>query len=295
VIKAVIDLGTNTFNLCIARISLNDIEILHSEKEGVALGLKGINNQNIHHEAIERAIKTLGHFKKVCKDFGVESIRAIGTSAIRDASNRLDLIDEVSQKLNILIEVISGEKEAQLIHKGVAWTFPFREKAVIMDIGGGSTEFILADQSGILNLCSLDIGLSRLIQSRQFKDPLSIEDVEYVKNWFSSKANESLKNFKASILIGASGSFETFYEMIFYKTFPKNHQAIQIEIEQVKIVCNVLIRSTQHEREVHPFIIPIRRKMAPFAAIKTLWIIDILNVEKVFVSPCALKEGVLLE
>jgi exopolyphosphatase / guanosine-5'-triphosphate,3'-diphosphate pyrophosphatase len=293
-IRAVIDLGTNTFNLCIAKVSSNHIEILHSEKEGVALGLKGINDQTIHKEAISRATTTLRHFKDVCERFNVETIQAIGTSAIRDALNREELIDKIQREIGIKIDVISGTKEAELIHKGVSWTFSFENKAVIMDIGGGSTEFILADQSGILDLCSLDIGLSRLIQSRNFQDPLSLDDIKYVHNWFSSKADVALHNFKATILIGASGSFETFYEMMYSKTFPTNHQAIELDVEQVKDICNLLIGSTQQERETHPFIIPIRRKMAPFAAIKTLWIIDYLGITTVFVSPCALKEGALL-
>ncbi len=294
-IKAVIDLGTNTFNLSIADVADKVIRIIHAEKEGVALGMGGINDQVIHEDAMKRALSTLKHYAKVCTDFEVDVITALGTSAVRDATNKDEFVARVYSESNITVTIISGEEEARLIYQGVAWTHDFLEEGVIMDIGGGSTEFILANSSGIQKLISLDIGLSRLIQLRNFNDPLSNEDIEFVNDWLKNITGNALYDFASSVLIGASGSFETFYEIMNAKPFPKSYSAFELAIEDVKKTCLDLISSTQLERDEHPFIIPIRKKMAPFAALKTLFILDLLRVEKVFVSPCALKEGVLLD
>ena len=185
-IKAVIDLGTNTFNLSIADVTDNAIRIIHTEKEGVALGMGGINDQLIHEDAMQRALSTLKHYAKVCTDFDVEVITAIGTSAVRDATNKDEFVARVYSESNITVTIISGEEEARLIYQGVAWTHQFQEEGVIMDIGGGSTEFILANRNGIQKLISLDIGLSRLIQLRNFNDPLSNEDIEFVNDWLKN-------------------------------------------------------------------------------------------------------------
>jgi exopolyphosphatase/guanosine-5'-triphosphate,3'-diphosphate pyrophosphatase len=293
--KAVIDLGTNTFNLCIADVIDKEIIFVHSEKEGVALGMGGINDKIIHEDAMQRALFTLQHYAKVCKDYGVSTINAIGTSAVRDAINKHEFVARVYAESKINVCIISGEEEARFIHQGVAWTHDFNEEGVIMDIGGGSTEFILANNMGIQKLISLDIGLSRLIQLKKFNDPLTLVDIDFINSWFKVKTANLLSKFQTKVLIGASGSFETFYEIMNSKPFPRSYNAFELNINEVKKTCELLISSAQFERDLHPFIIPIRKKMAPFAALKTLFIIDLLGIEKIYVSPCALKEGVLLE
>ena len=174
-IKAVIDLGTNTFNILIARIEDNFFEILWSGKEGVSLGMGGINEKIIAPDAFQRGLETMERFKQFCDDWKVVQINAIGTSALRDAVNSLDFIEKVKKLTGIEIKIISGEIEAELIYKGVNLTYKFKEPAMIMDIGGGSTEFIFADENGIFDLISLNIGVSRMYQEFQTSDPLTKE------------------------------------------------------------------------------------------------------------------------
>ena len=133
--KALIDLGTNTFNLMIADIDAAGlIHVIHSEKEGVALGMGGIHENRLTDDAIERAVACLLRYKKQCELHGVSVIRAIGTSAIRDAHNRSELIERVARETGIHIEVISGLEEAQLIYRGVHQTMSVGDSALIMDI-----------------------------------------------------------------------------------------------------------------------------------------------------------------
>lgn len=290
---AVIDLGTNTFNLLIAEIHDTKFEVVHSEKEGVALGMGGINKNIIAPEAWLRAINTLIHFKEVCNSFGAKQIRAIGTSAIRSAENSADFVQEVAAKTGITIEIISGLQEAKMIFDGVLWSYDFSPPAVIMDIGGGSTEFVWADKDGITEALSLDIGVSRMYQSLQLNDPLTSEDVAKIEHWLEDTSKGLLNGKTANLLIGASGTFETFYELHHQKHFPNTIEAIPIAKNELDIIIYEIMLSTLADREKNDFIIPIRKKMSPIAATKTRWVMNKLGVKEVLISPCSLKEGAL--
>jgi exopolyphosphatase/guanosine-5'-triphosphate,3'-diphosphate pyrophosphatase len=291
--KALIDLGTNTFNLIIAEVSGNEIQHIFSTKEGVALGMGGINEKRISEDASERAIACLIRFKAKCEDFQVEKIAAIGTSAIRDARNQLEFIHAVKAKTGIEIQVVSGEEEARLIYQGIRQTYPFNEPAMIMDIGGGSTEFILANSEGIIDLISLNTGVSRIFQLYSFEDPLSKNDISRIESFLDENSQSFFDQKECSILVGASGSFETFYELAFQKPFPSKTEPFEIPIDSFNQEIEKIIQSRQDERDQNEFIIPIRKKMAPIAAVKTRWVMNKLGVERVFVSPMSLKEGAL--
>lgn len=292
--KALIDLGTNTFNLIIAEVSGNEIQHIFSIKEGVALGMGGINENRISDDAAERAIACLNRFKAKCEEFQVDKITAIGTSAIRDAKNQFEFIQVIKAKTGIEIQVVSGEEEARLIYQGIRQTYPFHEPAMIMDIGGGSTEFILANSEGIIDLISLNIGVSRIFQLFSFKDPLTKNDISRIESFLEENSQSFFDQKKCPILVGASGSFETFYELAFQKPFPSKTEPFEIPIDSFNQEIEKIIESTQAERDQNEFIITIRKKMAPIAAVKTRWVMNKLGVARVFVSPMSLKEGALL-
>jgi exopolyphosphatase/guanosine-5'-triphosphate,3'-diphosphate pyrophosphatase len=289
--RAVIDLGTNTFNLLIADTQTR--QVLFQTKEGVALGMGGINEKRLSPAAIQRAFEALQKFKDKCDALEVNAIRAIGTSAMRDATNANELIEKVATELKISIEVISGLQEAELIYKGVALSHTFDEPALIMDIGGGSTEFIVADLKGPILAHSFDIGVSRLFQLFDYQDPLSIQDIERVENYLNQHCAHFFKQQLPKVLIGASGSFETFYELMAQAVFDPQGAAVQVEASEFKFMLDHIIASTQAERNANPHIIEIRKRMAPLAAIKTRWVLKIAQIEHIYISPYSLKEGAL--
>lgn len=292
---AIIDLGTNTFNLLIADVYATSFDVIHGEKEGVALGMGGITQGIIVDEAFERGVKAVHKFKQVCNAYEVDEIRAFGTSALRDARNTPVFMQQIYSKTGIEIQLISGEDEAELIYKGVKWSYDFREPAIIMDIGGGSTEFIVANADGIESKISLNIGVSRIIQELTLSDPLTEMDMQAIENWLDARSQSFFDNKQIDILIGASGSFETFHEMIHDAAFPVGIQSQEIDLSALDSILDWIIASNQQARDEHPFIIPIRRKMAPIAAVKTRWVMKQLQTKRVFVSPCSLKEGGLYE
>lgn len=292
---AVIDLGTNTFNLLIADVMGSIFTIIHSEKEGVALGMGGINENIISPDAFERGLITLRHFNFVCIHYQVDIINAFGTSALRGAVNSLQFINQINDELGISVNIISGEKEADLIYKGVLWSYNFEQPGVIMDIGGGSTEFIFANKDGISDLISLNIGVSRMYQELKLGDPLTKENVITINNWLDEKANGFFDGKQQDLLIGASGSFETFYELIYNQPFPDKLKCSEVSMTKLNEMIDWIINSTQEDRDKNEFIIPIRKKMAPIAAVKTKWVIEKLGITRTIISRCSLKEGALRE
>lgn len=293
--KAIIDLGTNTFNLLIATVTSSGFSIIEADRIAVAIGQGGINKGIITEEAIERALNALVQFKAVCDKLQADSVRAIGTSAIRDAKNKREFCERVFERTNINIEVIDGEKEADLIYKGVKWSYDFMDPAVIMDIGGGSTEFIFANKSGVLDQISLNIGVARIADLQEFSDPLTPEEVDVIENWLEQQAGAYFENKTCAKLIGASGSFETFYELLHQLDFPAEIVTFDLPINELKQLLSHLIFSTENDRKNNRWIATIRKKMVPIAAVKVNWIIKKLNIKEVSVSSCSLKEGALMD
>jgi exopolyphosphatase/guanosine-5'-triphosphate,3'-diphosphate pyrophosphatase len=290
----VIDMGTNTFSLLIADVYPDRFETIYTDKIGVSIGMGGINKGFIAMPAFRRGLKAMMKFKETCDAKDVAEIRAIATSAIREAINAANFTKEIFFKTNINTKIISGSEEADYIYKGVLWSHNFPERAVIMDIGGGSTEFIFATEAGIEEKISLNIGISRIYQELKMHDPLTEKDVQRIEAWLDDRSNGFFKTKQCDVLVGASGTFETFHEMIRKEPFSSNAEAVEISVQDIMSVLDWSIKSSKLERKQHPFIIPIRRKMAPIAAVKTRWILNQLLVKKVFVSPYSIKEGVLI-
>jgi len=293
--KAVIDMGTNTFNLLIADVDDCSFNSIHSTKEPVLLGMGGINDNRIADDAISRALLALKKFTKTCDAFKIDrkNIRAIGTSALRGAENSSEFKAKVKEVFDIDVSIISGDEEANFIYQGVKWSHNFENPAVIMDIGGGSSEFIHANATGITNLLSLDIGVSRIYQQFDFPETYSGELQNAIFSYFEGCGSSGMSNFESGTLIGASGSFETFYEMIFENEWQVKQEVTELPIKELIRILDWSIHSTQAERNENVWITQIRKTMLPIAALQALWALKRTKASRVILSPYSLKEGVL--
>jgi exopolyphosphatase/guanosine-5'-triphosphate,3'-diphosphate pyrophosphatase len=289
---AIIDLGTNTFNLLVVEIGLHKYETIYSTKVGVGLGFGGINENKITDKAFQRALETLRVFKAKCKELGVETIQAFGTSAIRNATNQHEILRSFKAEINLTVKVVSGEEEAALIYKGVRLGYDFTQRSVIMDIGGGSTELIVADSKGLIKAQSFEMGVSRIYQLREFADPLSTEDISYIEHYLDEQVGDFFADQKIKVLVGASGSFETCFELAYDQEYPED-RFVDVTYDHMMDSIQHIIESTLEERNNNPRIIPIRRIMAPIAAVKIQWIIQKLGIKRIIISPYAMKEGIL--
>lgn len=291
--KAIIDLGTNTFNLLVADVHENGISIIHSERFPVMLGMGGINDGRIAEDAMIRAKMTLRTYVETGKRLHVESQHGFGTSALRDAANKNELLDFALSELNLPISVISGEEEAELIHAGVSWIHTFENPGIIMDIGGGSTEFISASQDAVLQVASLNIGVSRIFQLLDRPVDFSESDMHGVKSFLNLFTSELQELKGPNELIGASGTFETFYEMIFEKEYVLSNKTEVLPMSELMDVLHWSIKSTYEQRLNNKWVTEMRKSMLPIAAAKVLWVIETLGIERVILSPYSLKEGAL--
>lgn len=161
---AAIDVGTNSFHLVVADVDdEGHFEVLTREREPVRLGSGGEDMKELEPEAIERGIAALGRMQRIAVHAGAQSITAVATSAVREADNRNEFTERARIEAGVDIEVVSGFEEARLIHLGVLAAVPLLDKRhLLIDIGGGSTEFIIGDGSEPLLLRSLKLGSIRL-------------------------------------------------------------------------------------------------------------------------------------
>ena len=158
-ILAAIDLGSNSFRLQIARVEGDQLYMLDELRESVRLAAGLTPDKYLDTEAQQRALAALGLFAERLRDLPREAVRAVGTNSLRVAKNAADFIPQAEHVLGFPIEVIAGHEEARLIYLGVAHGLPQSEgNRLVVDIGGGSTEFIIGDGLMPLRLESLYMG-----------------------------------------------------------------------------------------------------------------------------------------
>lgn len=298
---AVIDCGTNTFHLMIAQLEANgDHEILLAEKRLVKIGMGGINDGFITNEAEERALQTIKYFNQKIIEHKVEKTYAFATSAFRNAKNGNQLKGHIKAETDIDINIISGNYEAGLIYHGVNTALNIGNGlSLIMDIGGGSVEFIIASNKEIVWAHSFEIGAQRLMDLFHHNDPITGVEIKNLKAYLNKRLaplNEKISSFAISTIIGSSGTFDTL-SAIFCR-----EQGIPVPTEQTETPLTVgafaeiyrqLITKNRKERLAIPGMIEMRVDMIVVASIIIDYLIEKHSFDKIRVSTHALKEGVL--
>lgn len=297
------DLGTNTFHLLIAQADINDPKELLHLYEPVKLGQGGINKGIIQSDAFERGIKTMEMFHQNMQKFNVGLVKAIATSALRSTSNGKDFIEQVKQKTGIEIETINGDREAAYIYQGVKTSGCLSaDNSLIIDIGGGSVEFIICNKEEIIWKQSFEIGAARLMDRFHHSDPIAAESVTELQEYLDhvlAPLFEAAQHTSISKLIGSSGAFETFAEVM---ELEKGHafdiksiKYMDFDLYEFNILTARLISSTHQERAATKGIIPLRVDMIVVASLITRYVLSKLEIYDVAMSMYSLKEGVLVE
>lgn len=301
---AIIDLGTNTFHCLIVQINDNgSYKILYKTKTQVKLGEGGINKKFIAPIPFRRGIVALRMFQETFKKYAVNKIFAFGTDALRTAKNTRDFITVAKQETDIDIQIISGDLEAEYIYYGVKQALNLgEERSLIMDIGGGSIEFMIANQKQIFWKKSYTIGAARLLEHFKPSDPITKDEITKIEKYLEDKLQslfQAVKKFPANTLVGASGSFYTFFEMIAHRFFTpdiiKEKTEFEFSLDHFNIIHKELLSSIHQQRLQTKGIIPLRVDMIVLASILVDFIITRLNIRRMRLSSYALKEGILWE
>jgi exopolyphosphatase/guanosine-5'-triphosphate,3'-diphosphate pyrophosphatase len=296
-IAAVIDLGTNTFNLAVAKIESAGFTYLHESVLPVKLGEGGIGEGIIMPFAINRAKKVLDQFKKLVEGYETNHTEIYATSAIRGADNGKEITDYAQDIFGVRVKVATGDEEADLIYCGVRESVDFNEgeEILILDIGGGSNELIIADQQRIYWKRSFDLGIARLLDRFYPSDPITDEEISNLKIYLEEELDplfQALKIFPATHLVGASGAFETFYTMLNNGETGKEN-SYEIPLVEFFQLYRGLIKSTTEERNGMSGLATMRVDMIVLASLFTIFIIEKTNIKKMTYSGFSLKEGVL--
>lgn len=294
---AAIDLGTNTFHLIIAERLVNKMNIIYKTNKPVKLGEDITKENRIIPAAFERGLNCLKEFKATLDEHEITKVKAVATSGVRSASNGQHFIDTAKKETGIIIDIIDGKEEANLIYEGVKLSGAIQGKSLIMDIGGGSTEFIFCDEKQLYWKKSFDIGAARLMQKFFKSDPISKIDQTNINQHLKETLTELIefgKSFGATTLIGSAGAFETYSAML--------NPSVNIEIAKVPIAINAyhqlsrqLIASTHQQRSEMPNLIPLRVDMIVMASIITDYVLTELNLKEITLSTYDLKMGVLIK
>ncbi len=180
--RAVIDIGTNSVKLLVADVSADSVEPVWEGSEQTRLGRGFYEDHRLRPDAIADTVKAVAHFGSLAREQGARSVRVIATSAARDAVNAGELLNAVHSAGGHVVEVISGEQEADWAFQGVLTDSALRSQAVlILDVGGGSTEFILGDAGHSVFRNSFKLGTVRLLESTPLSDPPTAAELASVR------------------------------------------------------------------------------------------------------------------
>ena len=295
---AVIDMGTNTFHLLLVELNGVDFKTIYKEKIPVKLGQGGISQNQLAPDAQKRAFHTLQHFKNLIDGEHIDQVFAFATSAVRNAENGQDFVTKVKEDIGIDIHVISGEEEAQLIYEGINLSGSLNGHInLMMDIGGGSVEFIIGTSQEVFWKRSFEIGGQRLLDAFHYHDPILPEEVEKLEDYCEEKLQplvEAIRKYQPTGLVGASGTFDTlidiYYESMLQCKLTGQH-VFELPREEFEKIFDLLKSKNREERLKIPGMIPMRVDMIVVASCLIDFILGYISVKEIICSHYSLKEG----
>lgn len=302
-VMAAVDIGTNSFHLVVARaLANNRFQILTTDKEMVRLGSGSGDMKLLEAEAMDRGVRTLARFRQVAESHRA-TIRAVATSAVREASNQQEFIDRCRAEAGVEVEVIAGTEEARLIHLGVLQALQvYDQQLVLIDIGGGSTEFLVGKGGDVLFVRSLKVGAIRLTDRFFPNGVTSTRRVaqcrEYLRSFLAPAAGE-IRSHGFDIAVGSSGTAETVAVVAAHlaqRSAPRSLNGYVVPIAAIDAAVEAIVGATTPARRARLAGMDERRvDIIPAGALWLQTACHELGVEALTISTFALREGVLLD
>lgn len=294
---AVIDCGTNTFTLSLFESNATGI-VQRIDKDRHFVELASEHLDCIGPLAFERALQAFHSFKHFLERYPKAIVRAFGTAAMRRASNSQTLVTAVEKATGITIEIIDGALEAQLIYRGVRQAAPLSSApALIMDIGGGSVEFVIANQSEVFWAKSYPIGLAVLFEGFQKSDPIRPLHQQQLRTFLTQELSDLLTilpQYKIEYFIGASGSFDMLEQLAGFRQEGDLHS--YIDVGDFLAVGEQLVGSSLEQRFNIPNLKPTRARFSVVSVLLILFIQQqpvMQHLRQLIVSDHAMREGMV--
>lgn len=305
---AAIDIGTNSIHMVVVEIdkTLLTFTIINREKDTVRLGEREVKTRKLTEEAIKRAIASLKRCKDLATSLKVEHIVAIATSATREAPNGQDFIQRVLLEVGIQVDLISGYEEARRIYLGVLSSMDFQDRPhVIIDIGGGSTEIILADLHEPRFLSSIKVGAVRLTEELITTDPLSETEFNNLRAYARGMLEHPIDELRRKLgdneqpqLVGTSGTIETLVTINALQKsgeIPSPLQGYRIGRKEVKDLVKKFASMTYEERLKVSGMSDKRAEIIVAGGVILMEAMAMLSLDNITVCERALREGIIVD
>jgi exopolyphosphatase / guanosine-5'-triphosphate,3'-diphosphate pyrophosphatase len=299
---ASIDIGSNTLRLLILESTGNlEFNLLVSKRNITRLG-DGMDSQGkLAKKRMEATLQVLAEFRQTCLENGDPPLFAVATSAVREASNGHDFVRRAKNETGIDIKIIPWEEEARLTLEGVFWKIPDNNRKIItLDIGGGSTEFILSQGKEISGFCSTSLGVVRLTDRFISRHPIDEKEFLSLKNHLENElqaVKKKLSAFRPELLIGTAGTVTTLSALKnnIYPYDPEKIQASVFSRKDAESILEDLKRKSLSERLAMKPLEPGREDLIIAGTIIVLETMSAFDCETLTVSEYSLREGIILK
>lgn len=297
---AAIDIGTNSIHMVIVEVGEHRIfEIIDREREMVQLGRKGLLRGRLTQESFQRGLATLEGFRALADSHGVEKIICTATSAVRESSNGPEFVRAVKEQTGIEVRVLSGKEEARLITLAVRDVIDLKNKrALIIDVGGGSVEVIVADARNMYLIASLKAGVIRLTERFIKSDPPEASDLKDLKKWLRKKLDplsRRIQDLAPQIAVGTSGTILAMGEIIGQsrKSGRGLYDREIINIEEVESANEELQKKSLEERGRIPGLDRKRADQIVAGGVLVELLLERFRVNELMLCDRALREGLI--
>ena len=301
---AAVDIGTNSFHLVIAEVEGNsgNFKILGREKEIVRLGTGSTDMKYLADDAITRGIETLKRFKGLA-DSADAPLRAIATSAVREANNQNEFIERALKEAGVKIEIASGFEEARFIYLGILQALPvFDKKILLIDIGGGSTEFLIGKRREVIYDNSLKLGAIRLTQrffNSEKTESKAVKDCRKFIRGTMNPVTRQIENYSFESVIGSSGTIANIANMIRTAKNGESENRLNnftfTKDELHEVTEKIIDAKTEKQRLKIPGLDPSRADIITAGALILEQIFKELGIKQITISDYALREGIILD
>ena len=299
---AAIDIGSNSIHMVIARVRLSGFQIIDRAKEMVGLGRSTLSTGRLSPAAIDVGFRTLDAFKRLAEQHGADPILAVATSAVREAKNGGDFALRVWDRLGLHIDVVTGSEEARLIFLAATHALDLRrERAIVIDIGGGSVEIIAGEGKQVRWVESLKLGVVRLTERFLSSDPPEEREIAALQAHLDRTLRPIFRRaryFRPTLLVGTSGTLLNLTAMAAAlesgRLPTKLHNRV-LRLRGLEAVRKKVLGCTADERVNLLGLDGRRADLIPAGAILAETLMRGLRLGQMRACEWALREGILLD
>ena len=304
---AAIDIGTNSFHLLVAAVDpkLRTFRIIQAEKATTRLGERDPKTGELTEVAMQRGLETLRQFRDLAASHRVEQIVTAATSAVREAPNGRDFLQTIHDDLGMEVDLVSGPEEARLIYLGVLSGMPFGDRPhLLLDIGGGSTELILADGRDARALTSTRVGAVRLQRDFVRDDPMPPQRRSFLQAFIQGslepavdKVRRRIKPGETPVLVATSGTAMAIGSLAASEEErpPRKLHGYRVTRQSLNQVVDRLITMTPAQRRELAPINDRRAEIIVPGALILQTTMKMLGVQEFVLSERALREGLIVD